>query len=252
MLLLGDYHTHTIYSRRKHGKNTILENAVIAKSKGLKEIAITDHGYGHMFYGVKRNKVLFVQNEIKAAANVTGINVLHGVEANFISLDGTIDVTRFDYEKLDILCVGFHELVWPKSLKDFFLLFLPNIVLRKFKPSKKRIERNTNAVLNALNRYNIDILTHLGYKMPVDLARVALLAKEKGTYIELNGKKCSFTDEEMKILIDSGVNFIVNSDAHRAIKVGECNRGLNYVIKYDIPESRVANLDKLPKFKKRG
>ena len=39
MLLTADYHTHTPYS---HGKNTILENAAVAKAKGLKEIAITD------------------------------------------------------------------------------------------------------------------------------------------------------------------------------------------------------------------
>ena len=43
MYLTADYHTHTPYS---HGKNTVLENAVAAKAKGLKEIAITDHGYG--------------------------------------------------------------------------------------------------------------------------------------------------------------------------------------------------------------
>ena len=36
MLLTGDYHTHTIYS---HGSGTVLDNALAAKEKGLKEIA---------------------------------------------------------------------------------------------------------------------------------------------------------------------------------------------------------------------
>ena len=39
MLLYGDYHTHTIYSRFHHGKGTVLENASVAAEKGLKEIA---------------------------------------------------------------------------------------------------------------------------------------------------------------------------------------------------------------------
>ena len=38
-----DYHTHTIFS---HGKGTIADNVEAARSKGLKGIAITDHGPG--------------------------------------------------------------------------------------------------------------------------------------------------------------------------------------------------------------
>ena len=47
----ADYHTHTLYS---HGKGTIQQNVEAAQRKGLKEIAITDHGPGHILYGVKR------------------------------------------------------------------------------------------------------------------------------------------------------------------------------------------------------
>ena len=249
MLLIGDYHTHTNFSRNNHGKNTILENAVLAKSKGLKEIAITDHGYGHIFYGVKRKKVGQALQEIEEAKNITGINILHGVEANFISCDGTLDIKDGDYEKLDILLAGFHELVWTKTIKDFFVLILPNMLLKNFKPSKKRVERNTQTILNALNKYDIDVITHLGHKMPVDIKPIAELAKEKGTYIELNGSKCNFTDSEMKILLESGVKFIVNSDAHKSLDVGKCDRAINYIVKYGI-EDRVVNLNDLPKFKK--
>ena len=54
MNFLGDYHTHTIYSRKKfipyyHAKGTIEENILEAKKVGLKEIAITDHGFNHAF-----------------------------------------------------------------------------------------------------------------------------------------------------------------------------------------------------------
>ena len=51
MILTADYHTHTPYS---HGKNTVLENAVAAKEKGLKQLGITDHGFNHLLFGLKR------------------------------------------------------------------------------------------------------------------------------------------------------------------------------------------------------
>ena len=49
-----DLHTHTIYS---HGKGTIEENAQAAKEKGLEGIAITDHGFSHPAFGMKRKKL---------------------------------------------------------------------------------------------------------------------------------------------------------------------------------------------------
>ena len=53
MILTADYHTHTPYS---HGKNTVLENVTAAKKLGLKEIAITDHGFNHLHFRLKRKK----------------------------------------------------------------------------------------------------------------------------------------------------------------------------------------------------
>ena len=79
------------------------------------------------------------------------------------------------------------------------------------------------------------------------------MAKQKGVFVELNGKRINFTEEEIEIMISEGVKFIVNSDAHTPERVGEVNNGMNLIYKYDIPLSQVANIDKLPKFhKKRG
>ena len=52
--MLFDYHTHTTFS---HGKGSIEDNVKEAVKKGLKAIAITDHGPGHMTYGIKREDV---------------------------------------------------------------------------------------------------------------------------------------------------------------------------------------------------
>ena len=97
MLLYGDYHTHTTYSRHKHGKGSVLENASVAADKGLKEIAITEHGFNHWAFGLRRKNIPQLQEDILNAKEVTGVNVLFGIEANLISLDGDIDIKEMDY-----------------------------------------------------------------------------------------------------------------------------------------------------------
>ena len=62
-----DYHTHTLYSPgiiKPHGKGTMEQNVQAAIAKGLEGIAISDHGPGHMFYGMKREKINEMQDEI--------------------------------------------------------------------------------------------------------------------------------------------------------------------------------------------
>jgi len=252
MLVYGDYHTHTIYSRNHHGKGTILENASVAADKGLKQIAITDHGFNHEFYSVRRKNIPQIQEEILNAKEITGVDILLGVEANLISLDGDIDVEEEDLQYLDVLLMGYHKLVHMKSLKDKMLLnFSNNVVSKIFGPSKERINRNTTAMLKAIDKYPIDIITHLNFGFQTDTIAVAKLAKQKGVFVELNGKHINFTPEEIEIMIAEGIKFIVDSDAHTPERVGEVNRGLNTIYKYNIPIAQVANVDKLPKFNKK-
>ena len=51
LTLTADYHTHTRFS---HGKGDIEDNVLAARALGLKTVGITDHGYGHMGYGIRR------------------------------------------------------------------------------------------------------------------------------------------------------------------------------------------------------
>ena len=97
MILFGDYHTHTTYSRHNHGKGTVLENASVASDKGLKQIAITDHGFNHEFFGIRRKNIPELQEDILNAKEITGVDILLGVEANLVSLDGEVDVKEEDY-----------------------------------------------------------------------------------------------------------------------------------------------------------
>lgn len=253
MILFGDYHTHTEYSRHHHGKGTILENASVAADKGLKQIAITDHGFNHPFFGVRRKDIPDVQEDILNAKEITGVDILLGVEANLISHNGDVDIREEDYEFLNVLLMGYHKMVKMTKVSDFVNLNLVNMVGSPFAPSKVRLNRNTTAFLKALDKYPIDVITHLNYGFPTDTLAVARMAKQKGTCVELNGKRINFTDQELEIMASEGVKFIVNSDAHRPEMVGECNNGMNAIYRLGIPLSQVVNIDKLPKFQnKRG
>ena len=69
MILTGDYHTHTPYS---HGKSTVDENARRAKELGLKQVGITDHGYTHISFGLRRHEIENYKAECRAAAEKYG------------------------------------------------------------------------------------------------------------------------------------------------------------------------------------
>lgn len=253
MIILGDYHTHTIYSRHNHGKGTVLQNASVAAEKGLKQIAITDHGFNHQLFGVRRRDLPEIREQILNAKEVTGVDILLGVESNLISMDGQVDILESDYDSLDILLMGHHNLVKTPTFKDKWDLTYANAIYSPFKPSNERLSRNTTAFLKALDKYPIDIITHLNFGFPTDTVAVARLARQKGVLVELNGKRVNFTDEELITLAEEGVKFIVNSDAHSPERVGEVNLPINTIYRLNLPFSSIVNLDKLPTFtKKRG
>ena len=103
MKLTADYHTHTPYS---HGKNTVFENVSAAKKAGLTQIGITDHGFNHLLFGLKRKKLNDLRREIDEAERLTGVKVLMGMESNLISVDGDTDMKESDLQYFDLYLAG--------------------------------------------------------------------------------------------------------------------------------------------------
>ena len=251
MALLADYHTHTKYSRKNHGKGSIEENVRVAHEKGLAQIAITDHGFNQKLYGVRRKDIAQVKAEIENAKEMYPIDVLLGVEANLISSNGDIDIVPEDMENLDILLCGFHRLVKSTTKREQLKFVFKNIMCELFHhTSKKQKEKNTNAYINAMRKYDIDILTHLNHACKVDVEKVARVAKETNTLIELNGKRLGMTDAEILKCYEIGCKFVINSDAHSPKRVGECHLGLEAALRLRIPDSAIVNYNQLPKLKK--
>lgn len=250
MALIGDYHTHTVYSRHKHGKGTIEENVEAAVKKGLRQIAITDHGFNQTTFGVKREHIPLQRAEIDDVKDRYPIEVLLGVEANLLSLNGDIDIVSDDYENLDIVLCGFHKLVKTPRFKDKFGFIFKNMLCNFFHyTSKKQRERNTNAYISAMKKYDIDVITHLNHQCKVDVQKVAKVAKETNTYIELNGKRLGMSDKEILLAYKEGAKFILGSDAHKPNRVGDCHKGLKALLRLRIPDSAVVNYNNIPTFK---
>lgn len=251
MALLADYHTHTKFSRHGHGKGTIEDNVRSAYEKGLSQVAITDHGFNQKLYGIRRKDIPTVKEDIENAKEMYPIDVLLGVEANIISSNGDIDIVPEDMENLDILLCGFHRLVKAPTRREQMKFVFKNILCELFHhTSRKQREKNTNAYINAMRKYDIDILTHLNHVCKVDVEKVARVAKETNTYIELNGKRLGMSDKEILKCLEIGCKFVINSDAHSPSRVGECHRGLEAALRLRIPDSAIANYNQLPKLKK--
>lgn len=248
MVLHGDYHTHTIFS---HGTGTIEDNVKVALKKGLKQIAITDHGFNHKLYGIKRIDVPLMRKQIEQLKKEYNVDIMLGIEANLIGENGAIDLFKEEEKLFDVIIMGYHKIIKAQSLNDRLTFFTRND-LRKIFSTKRTIQKNTDAYLRALDLYNIDILSHLNYGMPVDAPQIAKLALQKGTFIELNGKRTLFSQDDIDKMVDLKTKFIMNSDAHSPEKVGECNHPMNFAITHNIPQELIVNLNGTVKFKNKG
>ena len=249
MILTADYHTHTPYS---HGKNTVLENATAAKAKGLKEIAITDHGFNHLLFGLKRKVLTDLRAEIVEAEKLTGVKVLMGMESNLTSLDGDTDMKKSDLEYFDIYLCGIHEVLRYKSFTDMRRIFIKNYMAYKLgkRPSERVIADTTRAYINAIKNNPIDILTHINYKCYCNLEEVAKCCAEYGTYIEINTKKRHVSAEELNKMAATGVRFVIDSDAHSQDRVGDTKIAEEILSEAEVPLEQIDNIDcRLPKFR---
>ena len=234
MRLTGDFHTHSIFSKFRHGKNTIEENFVVAQNLGFSGYGVCDHGPKHLFYGItKKNlkKAREIVNNLNAQNNKTKIYL--GVEANLIRHDGRIDLSDEQIKLLDYLVVGYHK----GTVTDF----VGWLIDRK---SQKQIEKNTDAYINAVNRYNIAFFSHLNAYIKVNVKRIAEACAKRGTLIELNTRHFKFSEQDIKDMLETDVKFIVNSDAHRASRIGSVTNALEMVQKYNIPIERIVNINK--------
>lgn len=242
--LKWDYHTHTIYSKHHHGKGTVEENVRAAEEKGLKEVAISDHGPSHLMYGLETDRLSRLEEEIRRARQAhPGIRVFLSVEANIINRDGSLDIPPQLWDRFDFVMAGYHYGAFSQSPGHDLWVHARNLFFHTFRTTTKgmRIE-NTELVLRALYKNDIKILTHPGDKAEIDLVEVARACRERGTWMEINNSHPFLSVRGIALAAREDVRFVIGSDAHQPHRVGNYANALARIQASGIDPGLVVNL----------
>ncbi|HAS92315.1 MAG TPA: hypothetical protein DCS12_08830 [Clostridiales bacterium] len=104
------------------------------------------------------------------------------------------------------------------------------------------VEKNTQAIINAMNKYKINILTHPGDKIPVNIDKIAQTAEKTDTMLEINNSHGHLNKDEIIRASKYNVKFVINSDSHIKDNVGRCDNALRAVEGSGIDLNRIVNL----------
>lgn len=239
--LYADFHTHTVYS---HGKGTVHQNVQAAQRKGLTTIAISDHGPANLFgVGVDGLHVFsHIRQDIDALKpRYPDMNILLGVEANVISEDGELDIPRSMQDFFDIVLVGLHPLVRWRPWYRGVTLIGENFIGTWTSRRRHARERNTRAIINAVQSNRVDIVTHPGYRLSIDTRALAKACAQKGCALEISGSHQHTTVEYLTIAMREGCRFAIGSDAHTPERVGDFKRGMRLAIQAGVEPQMIVN-----------
>lgn len=238
----SDLHTHTTFS---HGKGSIEENVKEALAKGLRIIGISDHGPGHVTYGIKKSNISVMRKEIQRLQPLyPNIEILLGVEANIINMSGRLDLKKEELQLFDYLIAGYHFGVFGenplKALKTHAYNYIFTSKLGISSEKQKNI--NTDLVIKALYGNNIKILSHPGDKGSFDILEIAKACANTGTLMEISTWHDYLTVEGIKEAAKTDAKFMINSDAHSVQRIGDCQGAVDRIIEAGLDFDRVVNL----------
>lgn len=224
-----DTHAHTVAST--HAYSTVHDYFAVAKTKGIRLFAITDHAPAMPdaphFWHFGNMKIL--------PRVINGIAMLRGVEANILppgthSIDGhplsTLDIPSKMLPFLDITVASFHEAVFPPSSES----------------------SHTKAAIRAMESGHCEILGHPGNpSFPIDQEEVVRAAKDNNVAIEINNS--SFTHSRpgserfclqlLEYVDKHDWKVVFASDAHVAWDLGEHGACVEKAQSIGFPEHRV-------------
>lgn len=243
--LIYDIHTHTTFS---HGKGSIEDNVKAAMNRGLKTLGISDHGPGHVTYGLKRSNISVMRDEINRLKPLyPDLEILLGVEANIINTSGKLDVTIEEINQFDYILAGYHYGVFGQQPGKALITHSNNYILyhKLGRVSKKQRRINTEMTVKALYENNIKLLTHPGDKGSFDIDEIAKACGKTNTLMEISTWHECLTVEDIKIAAKYDVEFVISSDAHSPKRIGDCLGGVERALEAGLDLSRVVNLEVL-------
>lgn len=222
--LEADLHTHTIASG--HAYSTLKELAEAAAGRGLKMLAITDHGFS---MPASPHHYHFTNLPRLVPRFLAGVEIIKGAEADIIDHQGRLDMPDRILQVLEWVGIGFHEETdYPGG----------------------SVEDNTQAMVQAMAHPLVDFIAHpanAGY--PVDLETVVSAARKLGKPLEINnsaivaGSKANQAryQELARLVKKWGGQVIISSDAHIYTTVGEWQTALEIAVAAGLDQSQVLN-----------
>lgn len=224
MKLLADLHVHTINSG--HAYSTIEEYVAAAKKKGLRIIAITDHGPSmpgspHMYY---------FNNMRMIPKKIDGVRIIRGVEANIINEKGELDMPRSDieYGGIEFVLATFHPYCGYDNGGE---------------------EKNTQVLLRAMQNPLVNAIAHPeNPKYPINVRQTVAQAKELGIALEINSSsnisRPGTYDKSLEFAKEArvcGCKVVLGSDSHISTMLGDFSYALKIVRESGLKASEVVN-----------
>lgn len=224
MKLLSDLHIHTIASG--HAFSTIDEVAKVASEKGLKVIAITDHGpampggaHEYYFWNLKA-----IPKELY------GVRILKGVEANIVDTSGVLDLSDEILKMLDIVIVAIHPFLGYDGLSA---------------------SDNTKALLKAFDNPYVNVLAHPGNPLfPFDYEKVIKKALHCNVLLEINNSSKQIRTGSLEncikiagILSENKAYTVLGSDAHFKTEVGNLSDAVSIAKQGGLTDEKILNYD---------
>ncbi len=242
----ADYHTHTVYSHgfiRPHAKGTVEENAAAAEAAGLRILGISDHGPGHIGYGLDMKKLPQLRADVEEARkNHPSLDIRLSVEANIINPSGRLDVSKEDQKLFDYMIAGYHYGIFGEVPFKAAIVHAGGYWYgASGRSSRRAMVYNTDLVLAALAENDLMILTHPGDKAAFDIAKIAGACEKCGTWMEINSHHACLTVEGIRTAMEYDVKFVLSSDAHRPQNVGRVDEALARAKEAGLDLTRIVN-----------
>lgn len=235
--IIVDMHTHTLFS--KHAYSSVLENMEIARQRGLKYVAITDHYFANGDDLEKKNEVnriKYLEQRVNGFDNAP-VKVIGSAEFN-------LGQEVYTPEKLGSLKwkpIGLHN--WfvdtaNLSLDDVYGLFVESA--EKGYTSFVHIERELHKVAQG--------------KAPLDeqikmLKAIVDYAFKKNIWLEVNESSISTNEDKTIERLFNWLSYAkekeciiyLGTDAHFCMEVGKFTNVLGLLNEIDYPKELILN-----------
>ncbi len=198
--ICGDLHMHTTAS---DGRAEIADHVAVARQRGYRYIAITEHSKSSAIAnGLDEKRLLRHVERVRAANDqCKDLTILAGTEVDILT-SGKLDYDDKILEQLDFVVASVHAGLGGSR------------------------QRNTDRVLKAMENPYVNCIAHptgrlVNQREPMDLDMEAIFAKaaETGTALEISSqpKRLDLKDVHCRMALAAGVKFLINTDAHDAV-----------------------------------